>query len=151
MIKVRLVPDFFFLPDDAMYNFVCERGDEENAFFIECELPCVPENDSVIGISCFREEIFRQYSIMLLSVDNRIHNAIKDIMENFDDVAHDKYEYLRKEYPGLAKSSDIEILRTVMYQECCYNVYDGEGSVRAFKATYIPNDENVYIHVAWIN
>ena len=34
MIKVRLVPDFFFVPDDSQDNYVYEKGEEERAFFI---------------------------------------------------------------------------------------------------------------------
>ena len=149
MIKVRLVPDFFFVPDDSQDNYVYEKGDEKRAFFIECELPCVPEKDSIIAISGFKEEIFNQYSRMLLKINHNINNAVKCLRACLDNEDYNDCEYLREKYPGLSNASNIDILRTVMNQECCENAYNGDGLVCVRRIVCIPNDEYVYILVEW--
>ena len=148
MIKVRLVPEFFFA-EGGFNNYVYEKRDVKNAFYIECELPCVPEKGSAIGIADFKEEIFSQYSRFLMKINNNIHEAIGIIRSHIDDEDYTEYKNLRKEYPNLANAGNIDILRAVINQTRGYNVYNGAGFVRVASVLYFPNDEYVYIDVNW--
>ena len=148
MIKARLVPEFFFARG-GFDNYVFEKRDVKNAFYIECELPCVPGKGSAIGIADFKEEIFNQYSRFLMKINNNIHKAIGIVRRHIDDEDYTEYKNLRKEYPNLANAGNIDILRAVINQTCDYNVYNGDGFVRVANVLCFPNDEYVYIDVKW--
>lgn len=148
MIKVRLVPEFFFARG-GFENYVFEKRDVKNAFYIECELPCVPGKHSAIGIADFKEEIFNQYSRFLMKINNNIHKAIGLIRSRINNENFTEYKNLRKEYPNLSNACNIDILRAVMNQACDDNVYNGDGSVLVESVSYFPNDEYVYIDVKW--
>ena len=150
MIKVRLVPDFFFYPCDMGDNWVLDADDVRRVFYIECELPCIPGFGTVIPFGSIRDEIFNQYSHLLLRFNEYLSNAIDNIRNRIDDKDFENsYWDLREKYPNLKNASDVDILRTVIYDDFGDSVYRDFGVVRVNDITMIPNEEMVYIKLIW--
>ena len=150
MIKVRLVPNFLFCPHDMEDNWVLDADDVRRVFYIECELPCLPPVDTVIPFGSIRDEIFNQYSHLLLRFNEYLYQAIDDIRNRIDDKKYeDSYWDLREEYPNLKNASNADILRAVIYDDFGDSVYRDFGIVKVDDITMIPNDEMVYIKLIW--
>ena len=150
MIKVRLVPDFFFYPCDMGDNWVLDADDVRRVFYIECELPCIPGFGTVIPFGSIRDEIFNQYSHLLLRFNEYLSNAIDNIRNRIDDKDYENsYWDLREKYPNLKNASNVDILRAVIYDDFGDSVYRDFGIVKVDDITMIPNDEMVYIKLIW--
>lgn len=150
MIKVRLVPNFIFYPYDMEDNWVLDANEAQRAFYIECELPCIPSVGTVIPLGTIRDEIFNQYSRMLHQPNGYLCQAIDNIRNRVDDEDYEKsYWDLREKYPNLKNASDVDILRAVIYDDFGDSVYRDFGVVRVNDITMIPNEEMVYIKLIW--
>ena len=150
MIKVRLVPNFLFFPHDMEDNWVLDADDVRRVFYIECELPCLPSVGTVIPFGSIRDEIFNQYSHLLLRFNEYLYQAIDNIRNRIDDKKYDdSYWDLREEYPNLKNASNADILRAVIYDDFGDSVYRDFGIVKVDGITMIPNDEMVYIKLIW--
>lgn len=150
MIKVRLVPDFLFYPCDMGDNWVLDADDVRRVFYIECELPCLPSVGTVIPFGSIRDEIFSQYSHLLLRFNEYLSTAIDNIRNRIDDKKYDdSYWDLREKYPNLKNASNADILRAVIYDDFGDSVYRDFGIVKVDDITMIPNDEMVYIKLIW--
>ena len=150
MIKVRLVPIFLFCPHDMEDNWVLDANDVRRVFYIECELPCLPSVGTVIPFGSIRDEIFNQYSHLLLRFNEYLYQAIDNIRNRIDDKKYDdSYWDLREEYPNLKNASNADILRAVIYDDFGDSVYRDFGIVKVDGITMIPNDEMVYIKLIW--
>ena len=150
MIKVRLVPNFLFYPKDCESNVVYDKETEREAFYIECEFPCIPCEGSVIPIGRIKDEIFNQYSHLLLRFNEYLSTAIDNIRNRIDNEYYEKsYCDLREEYPNLKNASNADILRAVIYDDFGDSVYRDFGIVKVDDITMIPNDEMVYIKLIW--
>lgn len=150
MIKVRLVPNFFFCPRDMEDNWVLDANGARRAFYIECELPCIPGFGTVIPFGSIRDEIFNQYSHLLLRFNEYLSEAIDNIRNRIDDKDYENsYWDLREKYPNLKNASNVDILRAVIYDDFGDSVYRDFGIVKVDDITMIPNDEMVYIKLIW--
>lgn len=127
-------------------NWVLDANDVRRVFYIECELPCLPPVRTVIPFGSIRDEIFNQYSHLLLRFNEYLYQAIDDIRNRIDDKKYeDSYWDLREEYPNLKNASNADILRAVIYDDFGDSVYRDFGIVKVDGITMIPNDEMVYI------
>lgn len=131
-------------------NWVLDANDVRRVFYIECELPCLPPVRTVIPFGSIRDEIFNQYSHLLLRFNEYLYQAIDDIRNRIDDKKYeDSYWDLREEYPNLKNASNADILRAVIYDDFGDSVYRDFGIVKVDGITMIPNDEMVYIKLIW--
>lgn len=151
MIKVRLVPNFFFCPKDCDdLNLVYDKRTKDSAFYIECEIPCIPSVGTEIPLGSIRDEIFNQYSHLLLRFNENMHQVIDEIRNHVDDEDYEaSYWDLREKYPNLKNASNIDILRAVIYDDFGDSVYSDFGIVQVDDITMFPNDEMVYIKIIW--
>lgn len=149
MIKVRLVPNFLFYPKDCELNEVYDKETEREVFYIECEFPCIPCEGSVIPIGRIKDEIFNQYSHLLLRFNKNLCEAIDDIREClYDDDYKRYYKYLRKSLPDVKNVSNIDILRAVIYNDFD-SAYDDYGFISVNSVVMFPNSEMVYLEIKW--
>ena len=131
-------------------NWVLDANDVRRVFYIECELPCLPPVGTVIPFGSIRDEIFNQYSHLLLRFNEYLYQAIDDIRNRIDDKKYDdSYWDLREEYPNLKNASNADILRAVIYDDFGDSVYRDFGMVKVDGITMIPNDEMAYIKLIW--
>ena len=150
MIKVRLVPDFFFYPCDMGDNWVLDADDVRRVFYIECELPCLPPVGTVIPFGSIRDEIFNQYSHLLLRFNEYLYRAINNIRNRIDNKCYETHYFgLRMKYPNLKNASNIDSLRYVICDDFVDSVYSDFGIVIVDGITMFPNDEMVYIKLIW--
>ena len=131
-------------------NWVLDADDVRRVFYIECELPCLPSVGTVIPFGSIRDEIFNQYSHLLLRFNEYLYQAIDNIRNRIDDKKYDdSYWDLREKYPNLKNASNADILRAVIYDDFGDSVYRDFGIVKVDGITIIPNDEMVYIKLIW--
>lgn len=144
MIKVRLVPDFLLNVEDSTdFNYIYRQCERDEIFYIECSLPCVPAENDFIDLSSIRDEIFKQYSYLLLRFN-------KNLCQMMDAIRADPDEFVLDNITNQKDASNIDILRSIIYPcRTGDSIYCGQGIVRAGKAFYFPNDEYVYVHITW--
>lgn len=131
-------------------NWVLDADDVRRVFYIECELQCLPSVGTVIPFGSIRDEIFNQYSHLLLRFNEYLYQAIDNIRNRIDDKKYDdSYWDLREKYPNLKNASNVDILRAVIYDDFGDSVYRDFGIVKVDDITMIPNDEMVYIKLIW--
>lgn len=144
MIKVRLVPDFLLSPNDSQdVNYIIGQDEKRDVFYIECSLPYIPAKGDYIDLASIRDDIFQQYSHLLLRFN-------KNLSDMINIIRNDTEKFILKGIEDRKNASNIDILRAIIYEgRQCDSVYSGSGIVYVDKCVYFPNDEYVYIRITW--
>lgn len=144
MIKVRLVPSFLLNVNDSQdVNCISCQNEKRDVFYIECSLPSIPSKGDIIDLESIRDDVFRQYSHLLLRFN-------KNLTKMLDIIRNNPEEFILKDLKDRKNASNIDILRAIIYEiSFCDSVYYGGGIVYVDCCTYFPNDEYVYVNIHW--